>query len=254
MPVNIILRKGTKLDGTNPCMVTGYGGYGISITPGFRSVNRVLLDQGFVLAVANIRGGGEFGETWHLDGNLTKKQNVFDDFAAACQHLIERKYTSRERLAIVGGSNGGLLMGALFTQHPELVKAVVSHVGIYDMLRTELSPNGEFNITEFGTVKNADQFRAMYAYSPYHHVKDGTRYPADPDADRRERSARRADAIAEDDRPAAGGRRPRDAPILLRTSSGGHGVGTPLAERIAQTVDEFAFFFKYLGVPVKSGQ
>jgi prolyl oligopeptidase len=253
VPVNIIRRQGTQLDGANPCIVTGYGGYGISIAPRFSSVDRVMLDHGFVLAEANIRGGGEFGEKWHLDGNLTKKQNVFDDFAAACQHMIDRKYTSRERLGIVGGSNGGLLMGALLTQHPNLVKAVVSHVGIYDSLRTELSPNGEFNITEFGTVKNAGHFQAMYAYSPYHHVKDGTRYPAilmmtganDPRVEPMQSRKMIARLQAAKD---------GDAPVLLRTSSGGHGGSTPLSERIEQNVDEIAFFFKNLGVPVKGGQ
>src|SRR5439155_17427665 len=117
-------------------------------------------------------------EAWHDAGRMTCKQAVFDDFAAACQHLIARKYTSPEGVAIEGGSNGGLLMGAALTQHPELYKAVVSHVGIYDMLRVELSPNGAFNVTEFGTVKDPEQFKALYAYSPYHHVKDGTAYPA----------------------------------------------------------------------------
>jgi prolyl oligopeptidase len=251
VPVNIIRKKGTRLDGTNPCIVTGYGGYGISIAPRFSAVDRVFIDHGFVLAEANIRGGGEFGEKWHLEGNLTKKQNVFDDFAAACQHMIDRKYTSRERLGIVGGSNGGLLMGAVFTQHPDLAKAVVSHVGIYDSLRTELSPNGEFNITEFGTVKNPDQFKAMYAYSPYHHVTDGTRYPAilfmtganDPRVEPMQSRKMTARLQA-----AKGG----DAPVLLRTSSGGHGGSTPLSERIEQNVDEIAFFFKHLGVQVKS--
>ena len=122
VPVNIIFRKGTTRDGTNPALVTGYGGYGVNYPPGFRALNRVLLDHGFVFAVANIRGGGEFGEAWHREGNLTKKQNVFDDFAASLEHLIERKYTSSDKLAIIGGSNGGLLMGAMLTQHPELCR------------------------------------------------------------------------------------------------------------------------------------
>ena len=125
-------------------------------------------------AVANMRGGGEYGEEWHLQGNLTRKQNVFDDFAACAKQLVEAGYTRPASLAIEGGSNGGLLMGAALTQHPELFGAVVAHVGIYDMLRVELSPNGAFNITEFGTVRNPAQFRALHAYSPYHHVKDGT--------------------------------------------------------------------------------
>src|SRR6185369_15703073 len=151
-----------------------YGGYGISLSPDFRIGRRVWLDQGGVYVVANLRGGGEFGEEWHKAGNLTKKQNVFDDFAAAADYLIKTKYTQSKKLAVEGASNGGLLMGAFLTQHPDLARAVVSHVGIYDSLRTELEPNGEFNITEFGTVKDEAQFKALYAYSPYHRVVDGT--------------------------------------------------------------------------------
>ncbi len=147
VPVNIMVPKGTKRDGTNPCVVTGYGGYGVNRVPGFVPERRILFDRGFVFAEANLRGGGEYGEAWHRAGALTHKQNVFDDFAAALQLMIERKYTSSEHLAIMGGSNGGLLMGATLTQHPEMVKAVVSFVGIYDMLRVELSPNGAFNVT-----------------------------------------------------------------------------------------------------------
>ncbi len=248
VPVSILIPKGAKRDGTNPTLVTAYGGYGVSITPAFHSIDRILLDQGFICAVANIRGGGEYGEPWHRQGNLTNKQNVFDDFAAVLQHLIDRKYTSPAKLAIEGGSNGGLLMGAAFTQHPELVKTVVAHVGIYDMLRVELSANGVFNITEFGTVADADQFRALYAYSPYHRVKDGTRYPSvlfltganDPRVDpmqSRKMTARLQAAT------------PADVPILLRTSANaGHGGGTALSERIEQTVDVLAFLFDQLGV------
>ena len=211
----------------------------------------MLFDHGFVVAVANLRGGGEYGEAWHRAGNLTNKQNVFDDFAAVLQHLIDRKYTSPEHLAIEGGSNGGLLMGAALTQHPDLMKCVVSHVGIYDMLRVELSPNGAFNVTEFGTVKDAEQFEALYAYSPYHHVKDGTKYPAvlfltganDPRVDpmqSRKMTARLQAATA------PGG------PVLLRTSaSSGHGLGTSLSERIEEAVDVYAFLFAELGVTVK---
>src|SRR4030095_3621844 len=179
VPLNIIRRKGTKLDGSNPVLLEGYGGYGVSLSPNFvGEYGRVWLDQGGVYAIANLRGGGEYGEEWHKAGNLTRKQNVFDDFIACAQHLIDRRYTTPARLAILGASNGGLLMGAAFPQRPDLFRAVVSFVGIYDMLRVELDPNGTFNTTEFGTVKDADQFRALRAYSPYHHVKDGTRYPA----------------------------------------------------------------------------
>jgi prolyl oligopeptidase len=226
VPVNILFRKGTKLDGQNSAIATGYGGYGVSITPEFTANRRILLDNGFVIAIANIRGGGEYGEPWHLDGNLTKKQNVFDDFAAVLEHLIKQKFTSSDRLVIIGGSNGGLLMGATLVQHPSLAKAVVSFVGIYDVLRTELSPNGEFNITEFGTVKNADQFKAMFAYSPYENAKNGVDYPAVM--------------------MLTGA---NDPPILLRTSdNSGHGIGTPLAELINETVDVYAFIFDQLGI------
>ncbi len=248
VPVNILFRKGTPLDGKNPAIATGYGGYGVSITPEFTPNRRILLDHGFVIAIANLRGGGEYGEPWHLEGNLTHKQNVFDDFTAVLEHLIKRKYTSSEHLAIIGGSNGGLLMGATLVQHPNLAKAVVSFVGIYDVLRTELSPNGEFNITEFGTVKDPAQFKAMLAYSPYENVKQGVDYPAvfmltganDPRVEpmqSRKMVARLQAATAS------------NAPILLRTSdTSGHGIGTALAEVIAETVDVYAFIFDQLGV------
>ncbi len=178
VPLNIVRKKGTKQDGNNPTLLYGYGGYGISMSPNFDFTRRLWFDHGGVYVVANIRGGGEFGEEWHKAGNLTKKQNVFDDFAAAAEYLIQQKWTRPDKLALLGGSNGGLLMGALITQHPELMRAVVSFVGIYDMLRVELAPNGAFNVTEFGTVKDPEQFKALYAYSPYHHVVDGTKYPS----------------------------------------------------------------------------
>lgn len=252
VPVNIMIPKGAKRDGSNPALVTGYGGYGTSLSPSFSAIRRVLLDQGMIVAIANLRGGGEYGEQWHLQGNLTHKQNVFDDFAAVLQYMIERGYTSPAKLAIEGGSNGGLLMGATLVQHPELMKTVVSHVGIYDMLRVERSANGVFNIAEFGTVADLKQFRALYAYSPYHHVQQGTRYPAvlfltganDPRVDpmQSRKMTARLQAAA-----------PADVPMLLRTSSNsGHGAGTGLSERIEQTVDVFAFLFDQLGIQFKS--
>jgi prolyl oligopeptidase len=251
VPVNILIPKGAKRDGRNPCLVTGYGGFGISIEPSFRPAYRVLFDRGVVVAVANLRGGGEYGEAWHQAGMLTKKQNVFDDFAAVLKHLIERRYTTPLRLAIVGGSNGGLLMGAMLAQYPGLVKAVVAHVGIYDMLRVELSPNGAFNVPEFGTVKDARQFKALRAYSPYHNLKDGVKYPAtlfltganDPRADpmqSRKMAARLQAANA------------GSAPVLLRTSAtSGHGLDTALSERIEETVDVYAFLLTQLGATGK---
>jgi prolyl oligopeptidase len=252
VPLNIIRRKGTRLDGRNPTILYGYGGYHISLTPRFQVNRRVWLDQGGVYVVANLRGGGEYGEAWHQAGSLTNKQNVFDDFIACARYLIKEKYTKPARLAIEGGSNGGLLMGAALTQHPELFRAVVSHVGIYDMLRVELHPNGAFNVTEFGTVKNPEQFKALYAYSPYHHVKDGTAYPAvflltgDNDARVDPANSRKMAARLQ---AATSSKRP----ILLRTSSSsGHGIDSSLSERIAQQAEVFAFLFHELGVKYRA--
>ena len=248
VPVNILRRKGTKLDGSNPALLYAYGGYGHSMRPFFDFENRLWFDRGGIYVVANIRGGGEFGEAWHLAGNLTKKQNVFDDFAACAQHLIALGYTRSEKLAVEGGSNGGLLMGAFLTQHPALARAVVAHVGLYDMLRVELDPNGAFNVTEFGTVKDPAHFRALHAYSPFHNVKDGTKYPAvfflagetdgrvNP-AHSRRMTARLQAATASEN------------PILVRLSAAsGHGMGTGLREKIAQQADVFAFLFDQLGM------
>jgi prolyl oligopeptidase len=248
IPLNIIRRKGIQLDGTHPALLTGYGGYGISTKPGFLGpFTRIWLDQGGVFVETNLRGGAEYGEEWHLAGNLTRKQNVFDDFIACAQYLVDQKYTSPEHLAILGGSNGGLLMGAAFTQRPDLFRAVVSFVGIYDMLRVELDPNGAFNITEFGTVKDPEQFKALYAYSPYHHVKDGTAYPAilmpTGENDHRVNPMQSRKMIARLQAADSSGH-----PILLRTSSAGHGFGTALDERIEENADVFSFLFNQLGV------
>jgi len=253
IPLNILSRKGMKRDGNNPTLLYAYGGYGISMSPNFDFTRRLWFDRGGVYVVANIRGGGEFGEEWHKAGNLTKKQNVFDDFAAAAEYLIKENYTRPAKLAIQGGSNGGLLMGAMITQHPDLFRAVVSSVGIYDMLRVELAPNGAFNVTEFGTVKDPDQFKALYAYSPYHHVVDGTKYPAVlmmtgandgrvAPYHSRKMTARLLAANKSEN------------PILLRTSSSaGHGIGTALSERIKQSADIYAFLFGQLGMTGKRG-
>jgi len=246
IPLNIIFRKGMKRDGQNPTLLYGYGGYGISMSPNFDFTRRLWFDRGGAYVVANIRGGGEFGEDWHKAGNLTKKQNVFDDFAAAAEYLIKQKYTRPEKLAIQGGSNGGLLMGAMITQYPDLMRAVVSSVGIYDMLRVELAPNGAFNVTEFGTVKDPEQFKALYAYSPYHHVVDGTKFPSilmmTGANDGRVAPYHSRKMIARLDEANKAGN-----PILLRTSSSaGHGIGTALSERIKQSADIYAFLFAQL--------
>jgi prolyl oligopeptidase len=251
IPLNVIRKRGTKQDGQNPTLLYGYGGYGISMSPNFDFTRRVWFNRGGIYVVANIRGGGEFGEEWHKAGNLTKKQNVFDDFAAVAEYLIKQKWTRPEKLAIQGGSNGGLLMGAMIVQHPDLVRAVVSSVGIYDMLRVELAPNGAFNVTEFGTVKDPEQFNALYAYSPYHHVVDGTKYPSVlmmtgandgrvAPYHSRKMTARLEEATKSDN------------PILLRTSSSaGHGQGTALSERIKQLADIYSFLFAQLDMSPK---
>jgi len=251
VPLNIVRRKGTKPDGTNPTLLYGYGGYGISMTPSFDFTRRLWFDRGGVYVVANIRGGGEFGEDWHKAGNLTKKQNVFDDFAAAAEYLVKQKWTRPEKLALLGGSNGGLLMGAMITQHPDLMRAVVSAVGIYDMLRVELAPNGAFNVTEFGTVKNPEQFKALYAYSPYHNVVDNTKYPSilmmTGANDGRVAPYHSRKMVARLDEA-----NKSNNPILLRTSSSaGHGIGTALSERIKQLSDQYSFLFAQLDMHAK---
>jgi prolyl oligopeptidase len=253
IPLNIIRLKKTRLDGTNPVLLEAYGGYNISSRPAFDywiygAPMRSFVEQGGIFVEANVRGGGEYGEEWHLAGNLTHKQNVFDDFIASAQYLIAQKYTSPEHLAIVGASNGGLLMGAALTQRPDLFRAVVSYVGVYDMLRVELDPNGQFNITEYGTVKDPDQFKALYAYSPYHHVKDGTAYPAilmlTGENDHRVNPMQSRKMIARLQAATSS-----DRPILLRTSSSsGHGFGTALDEQINEDADVFSFLFDQLGI------
>ncbi len=252
VPVNIMIPPGASLDGSTPALVTGYGGYGVNLTPRYKTSHALLLEQGLIVAVVNLRGGGEYGEDWHRAGNLTNKQNVFDDFTSALQMMVESNYTSRDKLIIEGGSNGGLLMGAVMVQHPDLMKAVVSHVGIYDMLRVELSPNGAFNITEFGTVTDPAQYKALRAYSPYHNVVDKVAYPPlflltganDPRVDpmQSRKFAARVRAATED-----------KTPVLLRTSfNTGHGMGTPLSERIAQTTDVMAFVLSQLERPFQA--
>jgi prolyl oligopeptidase len=246
VPLNILHKKGTPLDGNNPTILYGYGGYGINEVPRVRVGLRAWFDRGGIYVDTNLRGGGEFGEEWHKAGNLTKKQNVFDDFAACADYLIQHKYTSTSKLGMFGGSNGGLLMGAMITQHPTLMKAVVSEVGIYDSLRSELAPNGLFNTTEFGTVKDPEQFKALYAYSPYHHIKDGQKYPAilltTGLNDGRVAAHNSFKFAARLQAEAAPGN-----PILLRVSSFGHGIGSSLDERIADFTNVLSFFAYELG-------
>ena len=245
VPLNILRRKNTRLDGTNPVLLTAYGGYGVSVSPFFWPRMRVWLDQGGVVAIANLRGGGEYGEEWHQAGNLTKKQNVFDDFIACAEYLVSRRYTMPKRLCIEGGSNGGLLMGAAFTQRPDLFRAVAAHVGIYDMLRVELDSNGAFNVTEFGTVSNPQHFEALYDYSPYHHVTAGTAYPAvlftAGENDGRVLAYHSRKMAAKMQSASSSSK-----PILLLTHASGHGFGTPLEELVSEEADVFTFFASQL--------
>jgi prolyl oligopeptidase len=249
IPMSILMRKGTKLDGSNPALLYGYGGFGISLGPYFAGVfGRLWLDQGGILVNANLRGGGEYGESWHTNGSLLNKQNVFDDFAACAQHLIAAGYTSPEHLAVEGESNGGLLMGAELTQHPGMFRVVLSGVGIYDMLRVELDPNGTFNATEYGTVKDAALFKAMYAYSPYHHVQAGVKYPAilffAGDNDHRVNPAHSRKMTAALQAASASG-----LPVMLRTSANaGHGISTDKDEALEESADIYSFLFAQLGM------
>jgi prolyl oligopeptidase len=253
VPVTLIAPQGTPRDGTAPALLTGYGGYGISLKPWFDPSWLLWLEQGGVLAVAHTRGGGEYGEDWHHAGRLAAKQNVFDDFAACARFLVESHVTTSERLAIMGGSNGGLLMGAVLTQHPGLSRAVVAMVPIMDMLRVELHPNGAFNVTEYGTVADPELFRAMRAYSPYHNVEDGAAYPAvlltagefDPrvDAYHAKKMTARLQAATSSSQP-----------VLLRVESGGHGLGNSLDQRVSQLADIYTFLFDRLGLDYHSAR
>jgi prolyl oligopeptidase len=247
VPLSVLRKRGAKLDHERPALLTGYGGFAITVRPRMRASHRLWLDWGGIVAEANLRGGGERGEAWHQAGRGVHKQNVFDDFAACARALVDLGYTRPERLAISGRSNGGLLMGASLVQHPEMFRAVASGVGIYDMVRNELSANGAFNVTEYGSVKNEAEFRALRAYSPLHNVKEGVAYPAvlfvtganDPRVDpyhSRKMAARLQAATSS------------SAPVLLRASADtGHGMGTPLAAEIEELTDTLAFLLHETG-------
>jgi prolyl oligopeptidase len=248
IPMTLLYRKGLKKDGGNPTLLYAYGGYSWTLAPHFDATRRLWLEKGGVCAIANLRGGGEYGEEWHRAAMLTKRQNAYDDFFACARLLIDAQYTNPKRLAIEGGSNGGLLMGVALTQHPELFRAVVAHVGLYDMLRFEIHPNGAFNTSEYGSVKNAEQFKALHAYSPLHHVKDGTAYPAvlmlagandgRVDPSHSYKMAARLQAATSSGRP-----------VLLRVSfDSGHGLGDSHSAGVDRRADVYAFLFEQLGV------
>ena len=252
IPMTILGPRGNSPDGRHPTLLYGYGGYGLSLVPTFNPVLLAWLEQGGVYAIANIRGGGEYGDAWHRAGNLIHKQTCFDDFIACAEHLVGAGYTTPERLAIMGASNGGLLMGAVLTQRPDLFRAVSCDVGVLDGLRAELDDNGAFNVTEFGSTEDPAQFAAMYAYSPVHRVREGVAYPAvllssganDPRVDpyHSRKMAARLQAASTSGRP-----------VLLRTTDrAGHGMGSSLDETVSLKADQFAFLLEQLEVTVRS--
>ena len=239
---------GTPQDGSAPAILSGYGGFDIPTAPYFIGAELTWLEGGGVLAFANLRGGDEFGEDWHAAGRLTQKQHVFDDFFEAAQALVAARWTSPARLGIAGASNGGLLMGAALTQHPDAYRAVVSRVGIYDMLRNELFPNGRYNVTEYGTVQDPAQFRALYAYSPLQHVASGTAYPAVL-LETGENDARVAPWQSRKFAAALQAATASGQPVLLLTrTNAGHGIGAPFSQRVDDAALAFTFFAHELGL------
>ena len=251
VPLSILSRKGPKRDGSHPTIVTGYGAYGIVQEPRFSTLRLGWLERDGVFAICHVRGGGEFGSDWHNGGRVLTgtKQNTVSDFIACAEYLIAQGYTSRAKLAGTGGSAGGITIGGAITQRPDLFAAAQCAVGLTDMLRMETTPNGAPNIAEFGTVTNPDHFKVMYAISPYHRVKDGTRYPAvivttganDPriDAWLPGKMAARLQAAT------ASGK-----PVLLRVDfDAGHGMGSTKAQWTAQEADVWSFFLWQMGEP-----
>jgi prolyl oligopeptidase len=252
VPMFVVYKKGLKKDGRNPTLLTAYGGFNVSMTPSFSRTAYLWMEHGGVYAVANLRGGAEFGEDWHRAGMLDKKQNVFDDMIAAAEHLIAAKYTDKDHLAIEGGSNGGLLMGAMITQRPDLFRAVVCQVPLLDMLRYQNFQIAKLWIPEYGSSDNPEQFKWLYAYSPYHHIKDGEEYPAilfmTADMDTRVDPMHAKKMAAEMQAEAKNGSS-KTRPILLRIESkAGHGAGKPVTKQIEEFTDVYSFLFWQLGV------
>ncbi|HEX3579132.1 MAG TPA: prolyl oligopeptidase family serine peptidase [Thermoanaerobaculia bacterium] len=250
VPMFISYKKGLKLDGNNPTLLYAYGGFDISLTPSFSISRLTWMNMGGVYAVANLRGGGEYGEAWHDAGTKLHKQNVFDDFIAAAEYLIKNNYTKPAKLAVQGASNGGLLIGAVETQRPDLFGATLPAVGVMDMLRFNQFTAGRYWVDDYGSSANADEFKALYAYSPYHNIKPGTKYPATlvttADTDDRVVPGHSFKFAAAMQEAQAG-----PAPVLIRIETrAGHGGGKPTAKVIEETTDEMAFLVKNLGMKV----
>ncbi len=251
IPMFLIYKKGLVLNGQNPTLLYGYGGFNISLTPNF-SISRLLfLESGGVYAMANIRGGGEYGEAWHKAGMVLNKQNVFDDFIAAAEYLIKEKYTSSEKLAVQGGSNGGLLIGAVMTQRPELFKVAIPQVGVMDMLRYQKFTIGRGWSSDYGLSEDSTQFKYLYKYSPLHNIKEGVKYPATlvmtADHDDRVVPAHSFKFIATLQAKQAG-----TNPVLVRIDTmAGHGAGKPTAKSIEEVTDMMSFIMFNLGMSPK---
>jgi prolyl oligopeptidase len=252
VPMFVVHKQGVQKTGKNPTLLTAYGGFNVSLTPTFSRTAYLWMEHGGIYAVANLRGGAEFGEDWHRAGMLERKQNVFDDMTAAAQHLISERYTDKNHLAIQGGSNGGLLMGAMITQRPDLFRAVVCQVPLLDMIHYQDFQIAKLWIPEYGTSESPEQFKWLYAYSPYHHVKPGTLYPAilfmTADTDTRVDPMHAKKMTAEMQAEARNGTS-HTRPILLRIESkAGHGAGKPVTKQIEEFTDVYAFLFWQLGV------
>ena len=252
VPMFIVSKKGIEKNGKNPTLLTGYGGFNVSLKPAFNRSMYLWMEHGGIYAVANLRGGSEFGEDWHRAGMLEKKQNVFDDFIAAGEYLIAQKYTDRDHLAIFGGSNGGLLMGAMITQRPDLFRAVICAVPLLDMLRYQNFQIAKLWIPEYGSAEDPKQFEWLYAYSPYHHVKRGEEYPAilfmtgDTDTRVDPMHAKKMAALMQAE---AKNGASKERPILLRIETkAGHGQGKPVTKQIEESTDMYSFLFWQLGV------
>ncbi|HEU5400365.1 MAG TPA: prolyl oligopeptidase family serine peptidase, partial [Terriglobales bacterium] len=247
-PLFITYKKGIKLDGQNPTLLYGYGGFNINMTPEFRVARLVWMEMGGVYAQAVTRGGSEYGEDWHLAGTKLHKQNVFDDFIAAAEWLENNHYTSREKLAIQGGSNGGLLIGACITQRPDLFGAALPAVGVMDMLRFQKFTIGWAWTSDYGSSDDPEQFKAIYAYSPLHNLKPGTKYPptliTTADHDDRVVPAHSFKFAATMQADQAGG-----APVLIRIETkAGHGAGKPISKSIEEIADQWAFLVRNLNM------